>query len=51
MIGYFVGVVRSPLTEVLIISEMTGSRAMSLPLTNVNCFSTLALCVSMLASA
>jgi H+/Cl- antiporter ClcA len=32
MIGYFVGVVRSPLTAVLIISEMTDSRAMILPL-------------------
>ena len=32
MIGYFVGVVRSPLTAVLIISEMTDSRAMVLPL-------------------
>lgn len=32
MIGYFVGVVRSPLTAVLIVSEMTDSRAMILPL-------------------
>ena len=32
MIGYFVGVIRSPLTAVLIISEMTDSRAMILPL-------------------
>ncbi len=32
MIGYFVGVVRSPLTAVLIVSEMTDSRAMTLPL-------------------
>ncbi|MDQ0391239.1 chloride channel protein [Labrys monachus] len=32
MIGYFVGVVRAPLTAVLIISEMTDSRAMVLPL-------------------
>jgi H+/Cl- antiporter ClcA len=32
MIGYFVGVVRAPLTGVLIISEMTDSRAMVLPL-------------------
>jgi H+/Cl- antiporter ClcA len=32
MIGYFVGVVRSPLTAVLIIAEMTDSRAMILPL-------------------
>ena len=32
MIGYFVGVVRAPLTAVLIISEMTDSRAMILPL-------------------
>ena len=32
MAGYFVGVVRSPLTAVLIISEMTDSRAMILPL-------------------
>jgi H+/Cl- antiporter ClcA len=31
MIGYFVGVVRAPLTAVLIISEMTDSRAMVLP--------------------
>jgi H+/Cl- antiporter ClcA len=32
MIGYFVGVVRAPLTAVIIISEMTDSRAMVLPL-------------------
>jgi H+/Cl- antiporter ClcA len=32
MIAYFVGVVRAPLTAVLIISEMTDSRAMILPL-------------------
>ena len=32
MTGYFVGVVRAPLTAVLIISEMTDSRAMVLPL-------------------
>lgn len=32
MIGYFVGVIRSPLTAVLIISEMTDSRAMIVPL-------------------
>jgi len=32
MIGYFVGVVRSPLTAVLIVSEMTDSRAMLIPL-------------------
>ena len=32
MVGYFVGVVRSPLTAVLIVSEMTDSRAMILPL-------------------
>ena len=32
MIGYFVGVIRSPLTAVLIIAEMTDSRAMILPL-------------------
>jgi H+/Cl- antiporter ClcA len=32
MIGYFAGVVRSPLTAVLIVSEMTDSRAMILPL-------------------
>jgi H+/Cl- antiporter ClcA len=32
MIGYFVGVVRAPLTAVLIVSEMTDSRAMILPL-------------------
>lgn len=32
MIGYFVGVVRSPLTAVLIVSEMTDSRQMILPL-------------------
>ncbi len=32
MIGYFVGVVRAPLTAVLIISEMTGNRAMIVPL-------------------
>ncbi len=31
MIGYFVGVVRAPLTATLIISEMTDSRAMVLP--------------------
>ena len=31
MIGYFVGVVRAPLTAVLIISEMTDSRALVLP--------------------
>lgn len=31
MMGYFVGVIRSPLTAVLIISEMTDSRAMVLP--------------------
>lgn len=32
MTGYFVGVVRAPLTAVLIIAEMTDSRAMILPL-------------------
>jgi H+/Cl- antiporter ClcA len=32
MIAYFVGVVRAPLTAVLIVSEMTDSRAMILPL-------------------
>jgi len=32
MTGYFVGVVRSPLTTLLIISEMTDSRQMVLPL-------------------
>ncbi|MEW9307769.1 chloride channel protein [Labrys neptuniae] len=32
MIGYFVGVVRAPLTAVIIISEMSDSRAMVLPL-------------------
>ena len=32
MIGYFVGVTRAPLTAVLIVSEMTDSRAMILPL-------------------
>jgi H+/Cl- antiporter ClcA len=32
MIGYFVGVVRSPLTAVLIVSEMTDTRAMLIPL-------------------
>jgi len=32
MTAYFVGVVRAPLTSVIIISEMTGSRAMVLPL-------------------
>jgi len=32
MMGYFVGVVRAPLTAVLIVSEMTDSRAMILPL-------------------
>ncbi len=32
MIAYFVGVVRAPLTAVLITSEMTDSRAMILPL-------------------
>ena len=32
MIGYFTGVTRAPLTAVLIISEMTDSRAMILPL-------------------
>ena len=32
MAGYFVGVVRSPLTAVLIIYEMTDSRQMVLPL-------------------
>jgi H+/Cl- antiporter ClcA len=31
MMGYFVGVVRAPLTAVIIISEMTDSRAMVLP--------------------
>jgi H+/Cl- antiporter ClcA len=31
MMGYFVGVVRTPLTAVIIISEMTDSRAMVLP--------------------
>nr|WP_306228983.1 chloride channel protein [Aurantimonas sp. CSK15Z-1] len=32
MLAYFVGVVRAPLTAVLIVSEMTDSRAMILPL-------------------
>jgi H+/Cl- antiporter ClcA len=32
MIAYFVGVVRAPLTAVLIVAEMTDSRAMILPL-------------------
>lgn len=32
MIAYFVGVTRAPLTAVLIVSEMTDSRAMILPL-------------------
>lgn len=32
MIAYFVGVVRAPLTGVIIVSEMTDSRAMLLPL-------------------
>ncbi len=32
MNAYFAGVVRSPLTAVLIVSEMTDSRAMILPL-------------------
>lgn len=32
MTGYFTGVVRAPLTAVIIISETTGSRAMLLPL-------------------
>lgn len=32
MIGYFVGVVRTPMTAAIIISEMTGSHAMVLPL-------------------
>ena len=31
MIGYFVGVVRSPLTAVLIVSEMTDTRTMLIP--------------------
>ena len=32
MIAYFVGVVRAPLTAVVIISEMTANRGMILPL-------------------
>lgn len=32
MVGYFTGVVRAPLTAVIILSETTGSRAMILPL-------------------
>ena len=32
MIGYFTGVVRAPLTAVIIVMEMTASRAMILPL-------------------
>lgn len=32
MAGYFTGVVRAPLTAVIIMAEMTGSRAMILPL-------------------
>lgn len=32
MIAYFVGVVRAPLTAVVIISEMTGNRSLILPL-------------------
>jgi H+/Cl- antiporter ClcA len=32
MIAYFIGMARAPITAVLIISEMTGSRAMILPL-------------------
>jgi len=32
MVGYFVGVVRAPLTGVIIVSEMTDSRSLLLPL-------------------
>ena len=32
MIGYFVGVVRAPLTAVIIITETTASRGMIVPL-------------------
>jgi len=32
MIGYFVGVVRAPLTAVIIITETTASRGMIIPL-------------------
>ena len=32
MIGYFVGAVRAPLTGVIIISEITASRGLILPL-------------------
>ena len=32
MIAYFTGVVRAPLTAVVIVSEMTADRAMLMPL-------------------
>ena len=32
MVGYFVGVVRAPLTGVIIVAEMTDSRSLLLPL-------------------